>query len=134
MLSPDRAFANLSPRHALLIGPIKGEPRLQVKIQNARNENNDTSKWMFSGRMGDMLRAHLVGIDGEAVLEAWTRCCSRFDITEEHGFLNNSFNTSAHRPPFILTNVHLDMPDHALTAVGEIQIHLLAVFNLKVRA
>ena len=73
-----------------------------------------------------MLRATIVCADGDSVFEAWNRCASGFHI----GRLKNSFGTTKHQPPNMLLNVHFTPPG-CIPMVGEIQIHLHGVFELK---
>ena len=85
-------------------------------------------------QVGDMIRATIVCVDGDGVLEAWKRCSAEtgFRITNDHGRMKNTFGTNKHQPPDMLLNVQFEMPD-CLPLVAEIQIHLLGIFKLKAR-
>ena len=82
-------------------------------------------------QVGDMIRATIVCVDGDGVLEAWKRCASDagFRITPEHGRLKNSFR-SAEELPKLLCNVILYEAGY-LPAVAEIQILLLGIYKVK---
>ena len=79
--------------------------------------------------MGDILRATIVCVDGESILEAFNRCSRHFMITPEHGRAKNDFGTSVPVPRMLL-NVIVDDPD-SLPVIAEIQIHLLGIYKIK---
>ena len=78
-----------------------------------------------------MIRATIVCVDGDGILEAWKRCSSDagFRITPEHGRLKNSFR-SADELPKLLCNVQLENEGY-LPTVAEIQILLLGIYQVK---
>ena len=102
---PREDLALPGPSHALLIGPLKGASRILVKMAEYREENDDPNKWVFASKVGDMVRAMIVCVDSDGVLEAWKRCASGFDIKTGHGRCKNEFGTTKHKPPDMLLNV-----------------------------
>ena len=48
--------AESSNRFALLLGPLKEEPRIQVKMDEYREENTDDAQWMFSPKASPRAR------------------------------------------------------------------------------
>ena len=83
-------------------------------------------------QVGDMIRATIVCVDGDGILEAWTRCSSDagFRITPDHGRVKNSFRSEGELPK-LLCNVHMDELAGYLPIVAEIQILLLGVYEIK---
>ena len=84
-----------------------------------------------NAQVGDMIRATIVCIDGDAVFEAWKRCSSDagFRITPDHGRLKNSFGTKNELPK-MLCNVHIEEKGY-LPCVAEIQILLHDIYEIK---
>lgn len=83
-------------------------------------------------QVGDMIRATIVCVHGDGILEAWKRCSSDagFRITPDHGRVKNSFRSKGELPK-LLCNVHMDELAGYLPIVAEIQILLLGVYEIK---
>lgn len=118
-------------RIAMLIAPVKGMARVRVKVQEYAKEcGGDTRNWPFAQLLGDLLRATVVCADMDAFAEAWQRVVATFDVRGDHGRLKNNLFTSAKRPPDLLVNVSVEPPGY-LPVMGEVQIHLLEILQLK---
>lgn len=78
-----------------------------------------------------MIRATIVCVDGDGILEAWKRCSSDagFRITPDHGRVKNSFRSKDELPK-LLCNAMVYVAGY-LPIVAEIQILLLGVYEIK---
>ncbi len=77
------------PRYKLQVGPIKKLERFVVKTAEYRAEAKGDSKWPFVSQVGDLLRATLICVDGDALYGAVQRIIAVFDLREGNGRLKN---------------------------------------------
>ena len=113
-----------SDKIALFIAPVKGEARVRAKVQEYADEfGHDIAKWPFVQCVGDLVRASIVCADMDGAVAAWQDVEQGFGVRDGHGRLKNNWFTREPRPPDMLVNVVVDVPD-APSITGEIQIHL----------
>ena len=101
------AFPARDARFHVIVGPIKLAERIAVKAREYEAEATGAAaaQWPFTPRVGDVLRATVTAVDGDAFLEALERVIKAFELREGNGRLKNMLRTTKLAPPRVLTNV-----------------------------
>ena len=138
------AFPPRDARFHVIVGPIKLAERIAVKAGEYEAEAQAAaravggggggraaaSQWPFTPRVGDVLRATVTAVDGDAFLEALERVVRTFELREGNGRLKNMLRTTKLAPPRVLTNVVVrgaGAGGDAPAALAEVQIYLKAI-------
>ena len=134
------AFPARDARFHVIVGPIKLAERIAVKAGEYEAEAQAAaravggggggraaaSQWPFTPRVGDVLRATVTAVDGDAFLEALERVVRTFELREGNGRLKNMLGTTKPMPPRVLINVVV-RASGCQPAVAEVQIYASSI-------